>query len=255
MSTVTPRTLPVRVGASAAETGRAAARDAGDALRAALADHDTARLVLASAPSQQTMLTALVGEPDIDWTRVHLFHMDEYVGLALDHPQAFGQWLADQFESVPLGRFDRIDTTADPEIESTRYATLLGEAPIDLCCMGIGVNGHLAFNEPGDTDFADPQVVRRVILTEQSRQQQVDDECFTSLDEVPTHALSLSVPALLAAEVVVCTVIGRHKAPTVARAVEGPLTEDCPASALRTHARAVLHVDAGAGAELAATQS
>lgn len=250
MTAVAGETIPTRVGGSEAETGRAAALDAADALRAALAARSTARLVLASAPSQHAMLDALLRAPGIDWSRVHAFHMDEYVGLSPHHPQAFGQALADRLHSVPLGRFHRIDTTADPDSEITRYAELLGEASIDLCCMGIGVNGHLAFNEPGDADFADVHLLRQVTLTEQSRQQQVDDRCFSSLDEVPTHALSLTVPALLAAESVVCTVIGRHKAPAVARAVDGPLTEECPASALRTHARAVLHVDADAASEL-----
>lgn len=247
-----PETLPVRVGTSPTETGQAAARDAAAALRAALSARGRARLVLASAPSQQAMLAALVAEPDIDWARVHAFHMDEYLGLPSDHPQAFGQWLAEQFTTVPLGRFERIDGTADPAAETERYARLLGEEPIDLCCMGIGVNGHLAFNEPGDTDITDPQLVREVALTKVSRQQQVDDECFGHLDEVPTHALTLTVPALLAARSVVCTVTGRHKAAAVARAVDGPLTEDCPASALRTHPHAVLHLDRDAASELTA---
>lgn len=251
---VARETIPIRVGASAAETGKAAAHDAAAALRAALSARGTARVILASAPSQRAMLAALVEEPDIDWARVRAFHMDEYMGLSPDHPQAFGQWLAEQFESVPLGRLDRIDGDAEPASETARYARLLGEAPIDLCCMGIGVNGHLAFNEPGDTDFTDPHLVREVTLTEESRQQQVDDKCFGHLDQVPTHAVSLTVPALLAATSVLCTVTGRHKAPAVARAVTGALTEDCPASALRTHARAVLHLDEGAASQLASLQ-
>lgn len=244
------QTLPIRVGASPTETGQAAARDAAAALRAALTARGTARVILASAPSQQAMLAALVAEPDIDWTGVHAFHMDEYLGLPADHPQAFGQWLAEQFASVPLGRFERIAGGADPATETQRYARLLGEEPIDLCCLGIGVNGHLAFNEPGDTDLTDPRIVREVSLTEVSRQQQVDDECFGRLEEVPTHALTLTVPALLAARTLVCTVTGAHKAAAVARAVEGPLTSDCPASALRTHGQAVLHLDRGAASHL-----
>lgn len=242
--------LSVDVRDTAEESGRAAAGDAADVIRESIEQQGRARVIFASAPSQDPMLKSLLGQPGIDWSLVEGLHMDEYVGLPLDHQQAFGQWLVDRMEGISIGRFERITPGNDPEREIKRYSDLIREAPIDLVCLGIGVNGHIAFNEPNQSPFDDDRLVRQIELDEASRQQQVDDECFPDLRSVPTHAITLTVPALLGARRLVCTVPGSHKAAAVARALQGPIDESCPASALRTHASVKMHLDAGAASQL-----
>jgi glucosamine-6-phosphate deaminase len=239
----------IHVAADPVAAGAAAARVAAAALRTAIAEHGAARLLLASAPSQESMLAALVAADSVDWSRVHAFHMDEYVGLPVAHPLSFGQWLADRLATVPLGRFDRICPGADPAAEITRYAGLLPAGGFDLTCLGIGMNGHLAFNEPG-ARFDDPEPVRLVGLDQESRRQQGHEGLFDTLDDVPTHAVTLTVPAVLRARTVVATVLGSHKAEAVADAVEGPLDPACPGSALRTHPAVSMHLDPAAAAKL-----
>jgi len=225
------------------QAGQAAGRAAAELLRGAITAHGSARVILASAPSQATMLATLVRQ-DVDWSRVHALHMDEYIGLPPDHPQSFGQWLADRLPPT-LGRFDRLLPGDDPAVELARYTDLLAE-PVDLVCMGIGVNGHIAFNEPGSS-FTDDQRVRLISLDLASRRQQVDDDCFRSLDEVPTGALTVTIPTLMAARSIVCTVIGARKAAAVEAALTGPVDESCPGSVLQTRTDAAIFVDRAAG--------
>ena len=240
----------VHVAKTADEAGVAAAAQAADVIAAAVAERGSARVIFASAPSQESMLAALGRDPRIDWTKVRSFHMDEYLGLPLDHPQAFGQWLVDRLPADALAGFERIVSTNDARTEAERYTRLLEEAPIDLTCLGIGVNGHVAFNEPDDARFDDDQLVRRVELTPASRTQQVDDALFPSIDDVPAHALTLTVPALVSAATMVATVLGEHKAQAVAAALTAPVSPSCPATVLRTHPSASLHLDAGAASML-----
>ncbi|EHK83971.1 glucosamine-6-phosphate deaminase [Saccharomonospora azurea SZMC 14600] len=228
------------------EVGTSAAAVAADAILAALAERGRARVVFASAPSQEPMLTALAADRRIDWSRVTSFHMDEYLGIAADHPQAFGRWLADRLPAAARQGLLRIDPTAEPGHEAERYAALLAEAPIDLTCLGVGVNGHIAFNEPGLTRFDDPELVRLVRIDDVSRRQQVDEGLFPSLDRVPTEALSLTVPALMGATRMVASVLGEHKAAAVAAALTGPVSPQCPASVLRTHSAVSMHLDTAA---------
>ncbi len=230
--------------------GRRAAAAAADLIVAAQQRQGSARVIFASAPSQQAMLAHLRADDRIDWTAVRSFHMDDYLGLATDHPQGFGQWLSDRLPEAARPGLERIDTTADPDAEIARYTELLAEAPIDVTCLGIGVNGHIAFNEPGDTDFEDARLVRRIRLDDVSRKQQVDEGLFDTFEDVPEHALTLTVPALTGAVSMVATVIGPQKADAVRAALQGPLTTDCPASVLRTHPRASLYLDAGAASKL-----
>ena len=226
------------------ELGRAAARDAAVALRAALDRSGRARVIFAAAPSQAEMLDALVREPDIAWDRVTAFHMDEYLGLRDDAPERFGAWLTRHlFSRVPFGIVHLLGVEPDPVRDAARYGLLLGQAPIDVVCLGIGVNGHLAFNDPPVADFDDCQAVKIVELDRVCRQQQVDDACFPCLEAVPTHAVTLTVPRLLEAGHVFCTVPGAAKRNAVAAALYGPLTEACPASALRTHPACRLYLD------------
>jgi glucosamine-6-phosphate deaminase len=227
--------------------GRAAAAEVADALRGLLKDRRTVRMVFAAAPSQQEMLDALCDEPGIDWARVTAFHMDEYVGLAPDAPQRFGAWLGRAifgrlpFAAAHLIRPERFDT---PEACARDYAARLAAAPIDLVCLGIGVNGHIAFNDPPVADFRDPLAVKVVELDQVCRQQQVDDGCFPGIAAVPTHAVTLTVPRLLDCDRMVCVVPGPAKREAVRRTLFDPPGEACPATALRAHPRCTLYLDA-----------
>lgn len=232
--------------------GTAAGRAAADVLAAVLERQPRARVVFASAPSQDQAVRTLAADPRIDWSRVQSLHLDEYRGIDPGHPAAFGRWLADRLPQTAQQGLDRIRTRGESADEVHRYGELLAAGPIDLVLLGIGVNGHIAFNEPGDTDFEDSAAIREVLLTHESRQQQVDEGLFPILDEVPTHALTMTVPAILAATTVVGTVLGEAKARSVAAALTGPLTTDVPASSLRTHPHMVIHLDAAAAGLLPA---
>lgn len=251
MSTSEPALhLPAVISDSPAEAGAAAGRAAADVLVRVLGERDRARVVFASAPSQEQMLVTLGADPRIDWTRVDSFHMDDYLGLDPAHPAAFGTWLAGRLPTAALPTFDRIRVDGEPESEISRYTQNLAEAPIDLVCLGIGVNGHIAFNEPGDTDFDTSDLVRLITLAHTSRQQQVDEGLFPDLGAVPTHALTLTVPALVSARSLVCTVVGSAKSRAVADTLAGPVTAQVPATALRGHRNAVLYCDTEAAALL-----
>lgn len=224
--------------------GRAAAADIGVALRDRLARQSTVRMIFAAAPSQAEMLEALARERDIDWRRVVAFHMDEYLGLPADAAERFGVWLTRHvFSHITFGAVHMIGQEPDPEREAARYAALLNEAPIDIICLGIGVNGHLAFNDPPVADLHDTKQVKIVELDTVCRQQQVDDACFPTLADVPTHAITLTIPRLLDADQLFCVVPGASKRAAVERSLYGPIGTACPASALRTHPRCALYLD------------
>jgi glucosamine-6-phosphate deaminase len=233
-----PRVLPDREA-----LGAAAAADIGDALTRRLDSQPGVRIIFASAPSQEATLRHLAERPGIDWSRVTAFHMDEYLGLAPDAPQRFGNWLrAALLDRVPVGTAHLIDPGEDPQAVADRYSALLAVAPIDIVCLGIGVNGHLAFNDP-PADFADTALVKVVTLDEVSRSQQVDDGCFTTIDEVPAQAVTLTIPALLSAAELFCMVPGAQKKRAVTGALYGPVDGSVPASALRTHPQCTIYVD------------
>ncbi|WP_419992694.1 6-phosphogluconolactonase [Streptomyces boninensis] len=239
--------MDVQVFPDRAAAGRAAGAAAAAALRATLARQDTARVVFAAAPSQLATLAALRAAPGIDWSRVIAFHMDEYIGLAPDAPERFGRFLREQVGDLLRPReLHLISPGDDPEAECARYAELLAAAPIDLVCLGIGDNGHLAFNDPPVADFADPHPVKVVALDDACRRQQVGDGCFARLDDVPEHAVTLTVPALLAGRRLIATVPGAAKHDALHAALEGPVTTACPASALRGHPAAELYADLAA---------
>ncbi len=242
--------LHTRIFSTRAEMGKAAGMHAAQAITAAIARRGSARVILASAPSQDETLETLIAAP-IDWSRVAIFHMDEYLGLPADHPQTFRAYQRGKVLSrIAPGAFHGIaGESSDAAAECARYAALLSEAPIDVCCLGIGENGHLAFNDPPVADFADPALVKVVELDLPCRQQQVNDGCFPSLEAVPTHALTLTIPALMSARTLVCTVPGPRKAPAVRATLLGAISTECPASILRKHGDASLYLDeASAGA-------
>ncbi|MBF8184348.1 glucosamine-6-phosphate deaminase [Nonomuraea sp. K274] len=236
--------LDVRIYSDRAESGAAAARAAAAALRTALATRDEARVVFAAAPSQRETLAGLRAAEGIDWSKVVVFHMDEYIGLPADAPQRFGRFLHHElWNAVRPGAVHVIDPGDDPEAESARYAGLLGRGPIDLVCLGIGDNGHLAFNDPPVADFADPLAVKVVELDDACRRQQVSDGCFATLADVPERAITLTVPTLMAGRTLVATVPGVNKRAALAAALDGPVAESCPASVLRTHPDCTLFAD------------
>jgi len=224
--------------------GVAAAKDVAIALKLKLLQIQNVRMVFASAPSQREMLTSLARIEGIDWSRVTVFHMDEYIGLDPTAPQRFGVWLKSQlFDRVSPGCIHLLYPDPDPERSAADYAALLAEFPIDIVCMGIGVNGHLAFNDPPVADFEDSEDVKIVQLDEDCRQQQVDDKCFASLNQVPTTAVTLTLPRLMRTEQIFCVVPGAQKKAAVNAALHGPMSVACPASILRTHANCALYLD------------
>jgi glucosamine-6-phosphate deaminase len=252
MRTFNAGQLTVVVEADRSSLGTSAARRAAGVITNLQQRKGPVRIVFAAAPSQNEMLAALIATPGIDWSRVEALHMDEYLGLAPGSPQLFGSYLMDHiFSKVRVGALHLINGQAsDPEKECERYAALVQQRPIDLVCLGIGENGHLAFNDPPVADFHDAAVVKVVELDEACRQQQVNDGCFPSLERVPRFALTLTVPALMRGMCLNATVPGSAKAEAVRRTIEGPIASSCPASILRTHPNASLFLDTDSASRL-----
>ena len=237
--------LAVEIYESRAAMGEGAAKQAAEKLKALLAQKAELNCMFAAAPSQNEFLAALIADREIDWTRVNAFHMDEYIGLNADAPQGFGNFLRDRiFGLVPFKSVTYLNgNAADPEAEAARYGALLAEHPLDICFMGIGENGHIAFNDPPVANFADKVWVKVVELDPTCRQQQVNDGCFDSLSKVPTHALSVTCPGLMSAKTVFCVVPAPTKAEAVRRTLTWEIGEKCPATILRTHDDAKLYLD------------
>ncbi len=231
---------------SRAELGAVAAADVAAAIKELLAEKDEINMIFAAAPSQNEFLEALKNDKSIDFTRINAFHMDEYIGLSADAPQGFGNFLRDRlFGLVPFKSVNYLDCSAkDPEAECVRYSKLLDEHRTDIVCMGIGENGHIAFNDPPVADFNDPKLVKVVQLDPVCRNQQVNDGCFEKLDDVPTHALSLTVPALMRPKYVFCMVPAKTKAQAVHDTIYNKeISEKCPATILRKHPAATLYIE------------
>ena len=245
MKTFNKDLLKVNIYSSRDEMGMAAASDVKAAILRALSDKETINMIFAAAPSQNEVLANLANDKEIPWGRVNAFHMDEYIGLDKNAPQGFGNFLRDHifgiapFKSVSYIRID----APDAEEECKRYSALLRENPVDIVVLGIGENGHIAFNDPPFADFDDDKLVKTVKLDEVCRNQQVNDGCFSAIDEVPTHALTLTVPALMSGKELYCIVPAKTKANAVYETVNGEITESCPASVLRTHKNATLYLD------------
>ena len=237
--------LRVEIYESRAEMGDAAARDISKKIADLLKIKDTINMIFAAAPSQNEVLAALAADKSINWSRINAFHMDEYVGLPSDAPQGFGNFLRDRlFGLVPLKSASYIDcSAADAHEEAERYGTLLWKNPPDIVVMGIGENGHIAFNDPPVADFNDKKAAKVVALDEVCRNQQVNDGCFEKLSDVPTHAITLTVPTLVGADHLFCIVPAKTKAEAVKNTLYGSIGEHCPASVLRTHGNATLYLD------------
>ena len=235
--------LAVRIYSDVAALAADAAEEAATAVATAIAERGRANVMLATGNSQLRFLDVLIGRP-LDWSRVAVLHMDEYVGVGDDHPASFARYIRERVvEKVSPGAAYLLDGTNDPAAEITRYAALLTEHPLDLTCLGIGENGHLAFNDPPVADFDDPVDVKEVELDDACRQQQVGEGHFPSVDAVPRTAITLTIPALLRARRVLAIVPEQRKAPAVHAALTGPISTACPASILRRTPHATLYLD------------
>lgn len=231
--------------------GRHAGSEIAKAIRELLTTQERVSMVFAAAPSQLEALTTLKAADGIDWGRVDAFHMDEYAGLDVGRPELFGEWLNKHlFDDLPLGSVHLIPPSGDPEGVAEAYAEELGRGPIDIVCCGIGVNGHIAFNDPPVADFDDPVDVKVVELDRTCRQQQVDDGCFPAYDDVPTHAITLTVPRLLRAGKIICIVPGPSKARAVAAMFNEPISTQWPSTILRTHPDCTFHFDQDSAKDL-----
>lgn len=224
--------------------GEAAASRLATAIDAVLKDKDAVNIIFAAAPSQNEFFTALF-DKDIQWEKVNAFHMDEYINLDEHAPQRFGNFLRKRiFDKFNFKSVQYLDGNAeDIQSECQRYSDLLENYPTDIVCMGIGENGHLAFNDPPVADFNDPEMVKVVTLDLPCRQQQVNDGCFERLEDVPTQALTLTIPVLMRAKVINCVVPGTTKAQAVLDTLTQTITSEFPSTILRKHKGTVLFLD------------
>lgn len=243
--------LAVQIFDSRAAMGKAAADKVAAVINKKLDKKDEVRMIFAAAPSQNEFLASLI-QKNIDWSRVVGFHMDEYVGLKAGAPELFGTYLREHiFERVNFKRVHFFNPIySDLEEECRRYEMLLKEKEIDIVCLGIGENGHLAFNDPPVADFNDPKFVKVVELDEKCRQQQVNDGCFPKFEDVPTHALTLTIPALLSADFKSVVVPGSSKAEAVKKTLYDEISTDCPTTILRKEMNTILYLDKESASKL-----
>ncbi|NLK47567.1 MAG: glucosamine-6-phosphate deaminase [Bacteroidales bacterium] len=234
------------------EMGFVAATDAAERIIKMQGEKEELNMIFAAAPSQNEFIAHLIANKAIKWNRINAFHMDEYIRLAADAPQRFGNFLKDRiFGKVPFKSVNYLNGLAkNLDEECRRYSELLEKYPVDIVCLGIGENGHIAFNDPGVADFNDEKLVKIADLDLMCRQQQVNDKCFNLLDEVPGQALTLTIPALLRGKYLFCIVPAKNKAKAVYNTLNGGITEDCPASILRTKENVTLYLDAASSALL-----
>ena len=237
--------LQVMTFANRAELGLAAGKAMAERVRELLKKQERVQIVFAAAPSQNEFLETVAAEPGIDWGRVIAFHLDEYVGIDEAAPQSFRKFLKDRFFTrVKPGQVFYLNGNAPSiEEECARYTELLVQYPLDIACIGIGENGHVAFNDPPVADFWDPRLVKQVELDHYCRQQQVNDGCFKELADVPEYALTLTIPPILAARYIFCMVPGSTKAAAVKESLGGDIGVSCPATVLRRHMRAKMYLD------------
>jgi glucosamine-6-phosphate deaminase len=234
------------------ELGKAAAAAGAEHVRAALRERGTANIIVATGASQFEMLEQLVREPDIAWPRVTAFHLDEYVGLPINHPASFRRYLWERFVSrlpLPLKSFHYLDGEGDARAECRRVGEIIRRHPIDVAFVGIGENGHLAFNDPpADFETDEPYIV--VELDDACRRQQLGEGWFPTFDDVPHQAISMSVRQIMSSRAIICTVPDQRKAEAVRNAVESAVTPQVPASILQRHESVTLFLDEPAASGL-----
>jgi glucosamine-6-phosphate deaminase len=235
----------VQIYRSSESLASAAAHHAAQLIRAAIESNGRARIMAATGNSQIAFVTALTKE-SLQWNLVELFHMDEYVGISAHHPASFRRWIRERIEDVvhPRAAYYLNGDAPDLESEVIRYSELLQEAPVDLAFVGFGENGHIAFNDPPVADFADPVMVKRVTLDEACRKQQAGEGHFKDVESVPKEALTVTCTGLFRAKAWVCCVPDVRKAAAVRDALEGEISERCPASLARRHSNTHVYLDA-----------
>ena len=252
MKTLKKDLLTVNIYDSRDEMGKAAGADIKACILKLLETKETINMIFAAAPSQNEVLASLAEDKEIPWNRVNAFHMDEYIGLPADAPQGFGNFLKNAiFGRAPFKSVNYINISAtDANAECERYSKLLEENPTDIVVMGIGENGHIAFNDPPVADFKDTKKVKPVKLDEICRQQQVNDGCFATINDVPKMAITLTCPTLFSGDYLFCIVPAPTKANAVKATVCGEIGEACPATILRRHDNAILYLDPDSSALL-----
>jgi glucosamine-6-phosphate deaminase len=245
-------TAKVEIYPDAVSMGKAAAQAAAEAINEIEKRQETINVIFATGASQLATLDALTKIDNLPWARVRGFHMDEYIGLPISHPASFRGYLREKLtEKVSLKEFNEVDGTApDAEAFSRDYAAKLRAAEPQLCLMGIGENGHLAFNDPGVADFNDPLDVKVVHLDRMCREQQAAEGWFASIGEVPEFAITITIPALLRVPRLIVSVPGSRKAAIVRRSLTKSISTDCPATILRAHPNATIYLDEASAAEL-----
>lgn len=223
--------------------GKVTAAEAAARIQEILNKKKEINCVFAAAPSQNEFLKNLLNEK-IEWNRINSYHMDEYIGLGEKDNESFANFLNDAiFQKVPFKSVNLINGLADPEKECERYGKLLKENPIDIAFIGIGENGHIAFNDPGVANFSDKEIIKVVELEESCRLQQVHDGCFPSIDDVPKKAITLTIPTLVNSDYIFCVVPTINKAEAVALALKGEISEKCPASILQVTKNVNMYID------------
>ncbi len=240
----------LKVFADKSQLGQAAAAQAASAINQAIAERRQARIIAATGMSQFEFLQALIATPGIDWSKVEMFHLDEYVNLSITHPASFRKYLLERFiEPAGLTNFHLLNGERDPKEVCQIIGGMISEAPIDIAFVGIGENGHLAFNDPpADFDTEAPYIV--VNLDEACRRQQVGEGWFADLDEVPKQAISMSVRQILKAEEIICIAPDARKAEAIRNCFEREVSPMYPASALRTHLNTTIYLDAASSSLL-----
>jgi glucosamine-6-phosphate deaminase len=244
--------LNVEIHPDARASGMAAAQAAADVLRELAASQQVFSVIFATGASQIEMLEALTSFEELPWKQVRGFHMDEYVGIPASHPASFRRYLRERLvQKVQLHEFFEVNGSAsEPEKAANEYSTLIREAAPQLCLLGIGENGHLAFNDPGVADFSDPVDAKIVRLDEVCRQQQAEESWFASAGDVPEAAITLTIPALFRVPRLIVSVPGKRKAEIVRRTLLEEISTRCPATILRTHPSATLYLDVESAMQL-----
>ena len=236
--------LPVHIYDTREAMGKAAAKDGAERINKIITKNGVANVMFAAAPSQNELLEELL-EYDIDWTKVRAFHQDEYIGISEDEPAGFGNFLCRAiWGKVPLKeRHFLLCAPGEAAAKCEEYSSLLTKYPVDLIFLGVGENGHLAFNDPAYADFDDPKMIKVVNLDEACRQQQVNDGCFATFDDVPKQAMSLTMSFIRSVPEAICVVPTERKAEAIKKALHGGITTSCPASILRKLNDAALYLD------------
>jgi len=237
--------LKVKISENRNELGKLAAKEISEYIIQLQGVKNEINIIFASAPSQNEFLANLIENKEIEWPKINAFHMDEYVGIDPKAPQAFGKFLEDRvFTKIKCKSVHYMNPIAkDLNDECQRYSSLLRQMPPDIVFLGIGENGHLAFNDPHVAFFDDPEIVKIVDLSLDNRKQQINDGCFAILDDVPTHAITITIPELLYVNKLIAIVPSKAKANAIKATCDGPISTNCPASILRTHKDITLYID------------